>query len=352
MSIILLDNKNVNNKASVLSLGEMNGALSWVDNASGSSSPPLGERESTLAFILSNDTSRGGLSEKTHLSNPDNACHLDNGLEQDSFTVPTGLDGLDSTNCDRVDFTAICKDFDNYLKGIEESKKLFAHLKNEGQGLEALVVIDRVSGSRYFPEGRAKIRRKILKRIKKQKEKGIYLVFTVDTKEYDLIEAWNQVWENFKLWRDAINAYRKRHMNARWSLHYVAVLEMCESGYPHLNVFFPGLRVLIKKNDFNKVDDWWKMGNVQVEKEWKPQSACSYILKYISKMEGWTNEIFAILWHYGIRLWNMSHCMYNELEATGWVLVDIYKSISIEYLANHFGIEADKDARFVLINSS
>ena len=218
-------------------------------------------------------------------------------------------------------------------------------------------MIDRVSGSRYFPEGRAKIKRKIQKRIKKQKECGIYLVFTVDTKKYDLIRAWDCIWENFKLWRDAINVYRKRYMSAKGSLKYVAVLEQHESGYPHLNVFFPGLRILVKQKDFYKITEWWKMGGsngVEIERERKPQSVSNYVLKYISKMEGWSKECFAILWHYRIRLWNMSHCFYDEVKDSAWVLIDIYKSISLEHLAGYFGVNVGSlgDERFILINSS
>jgi hypothetical protein len=330
-------------------------------NLSVTSSPP---GESTLAFFvsgdlsnqgdpLSKDSSWGVISEKPNQQNLDNACLEDRALSlHGSDSVPTGLDGLNSTNCDKVDITGICKDFDEYIDKLEHSEKLIAHIKNEGQGLEALVVIDRMSGSRYFPEGRAKIRRKIQKRIKPQKEKGIYGVFTVDTKLYSMIEAWDCIWENFKLWRDAINVYRKRHMGVKESLRYVAVLEQHESGYPHLNVFFPGLRILIKPKDFYKITEWWKMGGLNgVEMKWerKAQSVCSYVLKYVSKMEGWTDESFAILWHYRIRLWNMSHCWYNEKKDSGWVLFNMYRSSDIEYLASLFDKEADKDARFVQI---
>jgi len=369
MSTLSQNTVNVKNKVNGFILAGMENALQGC-NIAGPASPPSGVSPLAL-FISSNigsdemvksgsliDTSRGGLSEKPNQQNLGSACLEDKTLSfHGSDSVPTGLDGLDSTNYDKVAMTAICKDFDKYIKDLEGSEKLFAHIKNEGQGLEALVVIDRVSGSRYFPEGRAKIRRKIQKRIKRKKEKGIYLVFTVDSKLYSLIEAWDHIWEFFKLWHDAINVYRKRNMNAKGSLSYVAVLEQHKSGYPHLNVFFPGLRVLVKQKDFHKITEWWQMGGpngVEVERERKPQSVCSYVLKYVSKMEGWSKECFAILWHYRIRLWNMSHSFYNEKEASGWILVDIYKSTSLKYLAGFFGITIDilPDVRFILINSS
>lgn len=342
MSIIQQDKANVN-IAGVFSLvGEDRATLE--SDLSAPISPPIGE--STSAIFVSDNTFMGGSNAINSSSN------LSEG--QPLKIRETGLDGLDSINCDNVDITAICRDFDNYIKELEGSQKLFAHIKNEAHGLEAICMIDRISGSRYFPEGRAKIRRKIQKRIKKKKEKGIYLVMTVDTKRYSLIEAWDSIWENFKLWHDAINVYRKRHMGAQGSLRYVAVLEQHKSGYPHLNVFFPSLRVLTKQADFNKINDYWNMGSVEIERERKPESACSYVLKYISKLEGWTKETFAILWHYKVRIWNMSHCWYEEKKPSGWVLVDIYKSISFEHILKHFGVNFNdlEDVRFVLINSS
>jgi len=70
-------------------------------------------------------------------------------------------------------------------------------------------------------------------------------------------------------------------------------------------------------------------------------------------MEGWTKECLAILWHYRIRIWNISHCFYNDKEASGWTLFDIYKSSSFEYLLSYFGIEVNnlQDINFVLIKS-
>jgi len=361
MSILQQNYIDVKNKAEGFSLAGKDRATLESDLSVPVS--PQGQALSALCISSGKlsqgltDTSCGVISDKLTVSNLDNVPYLDNCMENGSDSVSAGLDGLDSTNYDNVDITGLCKDFDNYIKDLEGSQKLFAHIKNEGQGLEALVVIDRVSGSRYFPEGRAKIRRKIQKRIKKRKEKGIFLVFTVDTKRYSMIEAWDTIQESFKLWKDAINVYRKRHMNAKRSLYCVSVLEQHESGYPHLNVFFPGLRILVKQEDFHKITEWWKMGGpngVEVERERKPESVCNYVLKYISKMEGWTKECLAILWHYRIRIWNMSHCFYNEKEASGWVLVDMYRSISPEFLLTLFGIEASnlKDVRFVVIKDS
>ena len=348
---IISENKEiVKNEASVFFPEAMNDALVGT-NISGASGRPMGTGESTLAKGLPSNTSWAVLSEKPNLSNQDNLTHVDN--LSDGF--PSCSDSLDltnpnNTNCYRITIPEICEDFDKHIACMIKAQKIFLHLQNEKEGLEALCMIDRMTQSRYFPEGRDRIRRKIQKRIRNYEELGIYQVFTVDVKRYSVIEAWDSIWDWFKLWRDDMNAYRGRHMNARGCLRYVAVLEQHKSGYPHLNVFFPGLRVLIKKADFHKVTDYWRMGNVETEKERKPQSACSYILKYISKMEGWERETFAILWYYRIRMWNMSHCLYEKKQVSGWKKIGKYKSDSFEHLASHFGVnDIPLDSEFILV---
>jgi len=85
MSILSYNNINVKNEASGFTLAGMNDALMGI-NISGPVSPPLGV--SPLAFSVSSNTSRGGLSEKPNLSNQDNLAFLDNlsgGFPSDSL---------------------------------------------------------------------------------------------------------------------------------------------------------------------------------------------------------------------------------------------------------------------------
>lgn len=95
MSIIPNNNINVNNKASVFSLGEMSDALQGC-NISGSSSP---SREKALAVFMSGDkllrltdTIEGSLSEKPNLVSLEGDHYLDNTLDVFSSSLITSLD--------------------------------------------------------------------------------------------------------------------------------------------------------------------------------------------------------------------------------------------------------------------
>ena len=72
------------------------------------------------------------------------------------------------------------------------------------------------------------------------------------------------------------------------------------------------------------MDEWWKMGAVRTEKEHREESACSYVLKYISKLEGWSEPNMALLWHYKLRLYNLSHRFYNKTPEPEWEKIARY----------------------------
>ena len=104
------------------------------------------------------------------------------------------------------------------------------------------------------------MQRKIRERLWQEQKTGVFLSLTVAASDWDMMEAWSVMWQRFSGFRKALNMYRKRNMNAEHSTLYLAVLEPCESGYPHMHVFYPGLRWLIKKQDLHKMDEWWKIG--------------------------------------------------------------------------------------------
>jgi len=349
MSILQQNYTDVKNKADVFTLAEKDRATVGTDLSVSASS--AGAR--TSAFIMPSDKGSNllhsltdtfveSLSDKPNTSIRDNVPYLDNLTNDVSDSVPAGLDDLEDINCDTSDFTGvqkdcglsypqhdldqICMDFDNHLFKLSHTPGIFLHCRNETDLSEALIKVSPTSGSRYFPDGRARIKRKIKSRLKPEKQAGVFLVNTVDTKRYSLVEAWCMLWERHKAFMDALNIYRRRHMNTTRRLTYIAVLEQHESGYPHLNIFFPSLRVLIKKADIGKLNEWWGMGSVNIEKERRTESAQSYVLKYISKMKGWDPRCFAILWYFKIRMWNMSHCMYGDHRSSGWVLITFYKN--------------------------
>ena len=116
MSIIQLDNTNVNQKANGFILAGMNDALQGC-NISGPVSPPIGV--SPLAFVLPRDTSWGGYPKKPNLPNLDSACHKDKLFNLDYYQ---GMScSLDSHSPDEVFSTRLdtCKQV-----GILKSKPI------------------------------------------------------------------------------------------------------------------------------------------------------------------------------------------------------------------------------------
>lgn len=241
-----------------------------------------------------------------------------------SFPASVGLSDLRGTNCDTLDMTGILSKFRKYKDRIAHTPGIILHIQNKFDKSEAIYKSNPRSKCRYFPEGRVTMQRNIRERLKRKQEPGVFLSLTVSTSDYDVMEAWNVMWRRFKGFRDALNMYRKRNMNAKHSFQYLAALEPCKSGYPHMHVFCPGLKWLIKKQDLYRMDEWWKMGFVKTEKERREESACSYVLKYISKLEGWSEPNMALLWYYKLRLYNLSHRFYNKTSESEWEKVAQY----------------------------
>ena len=241
-----------------------------------------------------------------------------------SFPASVGLSDLRGTNCDTLDMTRILSEFRKYKHKLVHTPGVILHIRNKSDKSEAIYKSNPRSKCRYFPEGRATMQRNIRERLGREQKSGVFLSLTVAASDWDMMDAWSIMWRRFKGFRDALNRYRKTNMNAEHSFQYLAALEPCESGYPHMHVFCPGLRWLIKKEDLHKMDEWWKMGSVRTEKERREESACSYVLKYISKLEGWSEPNMALLWYYKLRLYNLSHRFYNTASEPEWEKVAQY----------------------------
>jgi hypothetical protein len=213
-------------------------------------------------------------------------------------------------NCDlnpEPEIMGILDAFRQHRRKLEGSPCTFLHLKHRQDGSTALYRVNACSCSRYFQQGRAQMIKNISQRLSDGQMSGVFFTLTVDAKRYSLTDAWPSMWPQFKRFKDASNVYRKKHMNASASFRYLAALEPHESDFPHLHVYCPGLRWLIKRQDLAKMDEWWGMGSVNTEKERRQDSARSYILKYVSKMDGWSELSMALVWHFRIRIYNLSH---------------------------------------------
>jgi len=132
------------------------------------------------------------------------------------------------------------------------------------------------------------------------------------------------MWPEFNRFKKSLNLYRKRHMNASHGIRYLATLEPCKSHFPHLHAYCPELPWLIKKPDLPKMDRWWGMGSAKTEKELRRDSATNYIVKYISKLDGWSEVSLAMIWRYRIRIYNLSHQYYDKDLESDWILLRKY----------------------------
>ena len=250
-----------------------------------------------------------------------------------SSPVSVGL-SLIYVNCDTF-LDALLAAFREYCSKLENVPCTFLHLENKQDGSTALYRVNACSCSRYFQQGRAQMIKNIHQRLDGESKRGVFFTLTVDAKRYSLTDAWPSMWPEFKRFKDALNIYRKRNMNARHGIRYLAALEPHESDYPHLHTYCPELRWLIKKQDLSKMDEWWRMGSVKTEKE-REDSARGYIVKYISKLDGWSEVSMAMIWHFRIRVYNLSHQYYVGESQSEWQLLGRYKDA--EGLSEGLGI--------------
>ncbi len=302
-------------------------------NKSGTVFPGGGDR-AMLESNLSTPSARRG--------KPYRFSYYPDGLKaKNSSFLPTGFISI-PTNCDKPVISQsaqILEQFLQYKYQLAHTPSTFLHLGNKNDDSEVIFRVDRKAGSRYFQEGRRRIKNNLHRRLCGTRKKGILMTCTVDTKRYDVVEAWQMVWKRFKKLRDALNQYRMREQGAKGRVRYIAILEQTKRGYPHLHVFFPGLSFLI--DDLSKLDEWWGMGgkgSVDVEASKGSHSARGYILKYIGKMSGWSDLCMAIMWKFGIRLYNLSHkAFYVTAKAAEWTLKAVY--CTVEEMMTGLGLD-------------
>lgn len=254
---------------------------------------------------------------------PKAACNAASDVSLGSSSPSVGL--LDIyVNSNTPEIIGIVDAFRQHRNKLENSPCTFLHLKHKEDGSTALYRVNACSSSRYFQQGRAQMIRNIRQRLSDGQMKGVFFTLTVDAKGYSLTDAWPSMWPSFNRFKTCLNNYRKRHMNASRGILYLAALEPHKSDYPHLHVYCPGLRWLIKRQDLGKMDEWWGMGSARTDKERRQDSASAYILKYISKMDGWSEVAMALIWHFRIRIYNLSHNYYTGESETEWQLLGRY----------------------------
>lgn len=173
-------------------------------------------------------------------------------------------------------------------------------------------VIRRADSSRYFPEGLRRIRAKIFKRMGKWSScHGLMLTFTFAPELISRADAWRVVGKRGSDTMDALNVWRVRRGMPR--VRGIRVLEVQkQTGYPHLHYVFPKLKWLCP---IELITEWWSQAVNSVDISYKDSfSPVGYVCKYISKLEGWSDDALAEIWLNRTRLYSMSRDYYLVAE--------------------------------------
>lgn len=255
-----------------------------------------------------------------------------------SNKCPRPPDFLDSFEPD--DQNVIILDRFRAYKKVIHARQLHFERPDRQTGELREITVEAASMSRYTPQGRVKIKRKLSKRLPGQQVSGCLLTLTCDPKRYTICEAWEHIWSEYAAFRKRLLKFLQRNGRAHSPL-YVAVLEAHKTGYPHLHVAYPSLRYLAPKKIINAA---WKMGSTHIAGSRRggrgvTLSPLRYVLKYVVKLSGWSELALAHLWHARARLYNISPRLYplpKEPKVPGWTLTKIgYLDEAFRDLARH-----------------
>lgn len=192
------------------------------------------------------------------------------------------------------------EEFICYLETLEDKRVLVQNLLNGS--LAKLVKPS--EASRYFPGGRKRIKGKIFKRLGRWYNcPGYLLSLTFDPSKISRTDAWKQVGILRREFMNRVNRWRKRHGMPKGK--FLSALEVQPgTGYPHIHLVFPYLKWLAP---FDWMIEQW--GQAPNSVDWKIRdslSPVSYVCKYISKLEGWSDLALSYIWANRTRLYSMS----------------------------------------------
>jgi hypothetical protein len=233
------------------------------------------------------------------------------------------------------DVVGIVRDYRKwYSVKLEESRwAVFQRLDDDGKvavsddGKTKVMVLDisAKSTQRYFPEGAKRRYSRLVCSLDVNVTCGVHLVLTYDPKQVGRVSAWENVWKDFKRFMDALNLARQRKFGGKRRLDYAAVVEE-QSGtrYPHIHVWFPGLKWLWGKD----LSRFWSHGFTSVNYR-ESGSVCRYIVKYIGKLKGWSDVGLAMLWKFRLRSYSVSRGYFRRVtKACAWVFLFVTTDVS------------------------
>jgi hypothetical protein len=151
---------------------------------------------------------------------------------------------------------------------------------------------------------------------------GLLLTLTFDPKGISYDDAWREVGTRGSKLMDAVNVWRVRRGMPRVRGIRVVEVQGLHTHYPHLHYVFPKLRWLCP---VELMAQWWGQAVNSVDISYRDSfHPVSYVCKYISKLEGWSDEELAQIWVNRTRLYSMSRDYYlvaAERRMPEWSLV-------------------------------
>ncbi len=190
--------------------------------------------------------------------------------------------------------------FLDYLANLADKRILVNNLTDSKIGK----LLKASDASRYFPVGRKRIKAKIYRRLGRWfKCPGVLLSLTFAPELISRREAWLDCRKMAREFMNRVNRWRKRHGMSK--AKFLSCIEVQPgTGYPHIHFVFPNLRWLASL-DF--LITTWGQENNSVDIVVKDSiSPVSYVCKYISKLEGWSDLALSYIWTNRTRLYSMS----------------------------------------------
>jgi len=230
-------------------------------------------------------------------------------------SISTGLDLL-SVNVGKANFAVLEGGVsERKVSAFREYRDYLADkvvIVQNSDDKSVVKVIRQADSSRYFPEGRRRIKARIFKRMGGFYScNGLMVTLTFDPKLISKADAWHDVGSLGRRWLDNVNRWRIRNGMPR--VRGIKVLEVQPgTGYPHLHYAFPRLRWLAPRDVLRR---YWHYAAEGVDWRYRDSfSPAGYVCKYVSKLESWNDEALAEIWMNRTRLYSMSRDYYLVAE--------------------------------------
>ena len=176
--------------------------------------------------------------------------------------------------------------------------------------------------SRYYPQGRVRMKAKIRKSLGRWYNcPALLLSLTFDPKQISRADAWRLGGSMCREFLNRVNRHRERNGYVKARCLRVVEPQKRYTQYPHFHYVFPYLKYLAR---LDWLTEMWNQGPYSVDiKVCDSMSPVSYVCKYISKMEGWSDLALSYLWANGTRLYSMSRDYYlpdySDKRVPDWV---------------------------------